>query len=106
MNYVRVQSEVQPSYELAVVVNRIHDGAPWATLKETFCLVPAAEWILWGPESAEGVHASFGGNRIRWDKALDAMPERVYRATTMLHNPIERHSSDHRLRQYRVRQVK
>ncbi len=81
---------VQHVYELTAVISRLHDDSLWAALKETICLVPAAEWVIWGPESNEdeaGMQVSFSGNRLDWDQALNTQKDGVYRAKTMLHNP-------------------
>ncbi|WP_181592795.1 ADP-ribosylglycohydrolase family protein [Paenibacillus sp. YN15] len=76
--------------ELAILWTRIHDHAVWATEKVAFALLGASRWTVWGPGSSEGKEALFPGNRIEWEKVMDAEAEGAYRAATTLTNPSER----------------
>lgn len=78
------------AYELAAVITRRHDDAVWTSYKEPFFLVPAHEWIVWGPDHREGIPLVCSGSRIEWEAVLPMAADGPYRARTMLHNPQER----------------
>ncbi|CAN7264831.1 ADP-ribosylglycohydrolase family protein [Paenibacillus sp. LjRoot153] len=82
------------SHELTFSWTRMHDHAVWSVQKVSFALVNSSRWIVWGPESSEWEEIYVPGNRIQWEKvginALGLTLEGVYRAQTMLTNPIER----------------
>jgi ADP-ribosylglycohydrolase len=77
-------------HELALLWTRIHDHAVWATERVTFSLIGSSRWTLWGPKSNEGIETMFAGNRLEWEKVMDADVDGYYRAVTTLFNPSER----------------
>ncbi|MFS0726669.1 ADP-ribosylglycohydrolase family protein [Paenibacillus sp. 1P07SE] len=79
--------EAAPSYELNAVITRAHDGSTWSVMQERFVLVPASEWMLWGPAETEGRAVSCAGSRIEWEQAGSGETDGMYRAATRLHNP-------------------
>ncbi|MBO2942647.1 ADP-ribosylglycohydrolase family protein [Paenibacillus sp. F411] len=87
---VRMEGALAPAYELTAVITRLHDQSVWAELNEAIVLVPANEWIVWGPGQTEGVKASFTGNRLDWDQCLGTKQDGEYRAKTTIYNPSER----------------
>lgn len=89
--HVTADEQVQPSYELAAVISRLHDDTMWAAWTERFVLVAASEWIVHGLDG-NGVKVCFSGNRLAWEKVLSESLEsaETYRANTFLHNPEER----------------
>jgi len=87
---VQASEALLPVYELAAIIKRRHDQVQWAQYEESIVLVPAFEWTVWGPDDQAGTKGSFTGNRIAWDAVLNTEKSGQYRATTKLHNPVER----------------
>ncbi|BBH19213.1 hypothetical protein Back11_05580 [Paenibacillus baekrokdamisoli] len=82
-------------HELAFHWTRSHDHAVWAVQKVPFSLVSSSKWTVWGPEDGVGKEIYVPGNRVEWEKGLGSnsvglMADGVYRAQTILTNPIER----------------
>jgi len=87
---VQASEALASVYELAAIIKRRHDQVQWAQYKEPIVLVPAFEWTVWAPGDQAGTKASFTGNRIAWDAVLNTEKSGKYRATTKVHNPVER----------------
>lgn len=86
---VRANDEVEPSNELALEIERLHDGSPWATRTIEFTLVAAAHWRLEGP-TGEETEVAFPDNRIAISKELDETVSGTYVARSTLVNPQDR----------------
>lgn len=87
---VTSDAELRPSYELALVIERDHDGHIWHTDKVIFSLVATASWKLYSPLSNEGVEVNVPGNLVDFEKVLNTAAKGVYRAETLLYSPDDR----------------
>jgi hypothetical protein len=83
-------AELRPSYELALVIERDHDGHIWNTEKVIFSLVATASWKLYSPLSNDSVDVNVPGNLVDFEKMLNTEAKGVYRAETLLYSPDDR----------------
>lgn len=88
--YVQSDAELQPAYELALLIQRDHSHSPWSTHQVRFVLVAAAHWTLSGPRGDSPIQVAFPGNRLDIAEALPCEEPGIYRAETILVNPRRR----------------
>lgn len=86
---VHANEEVTPSNELALHIDRSHDGAPWARTTVDLTLVAATHWRLAGPDVPE-TEVAFPDNRLAVSDALGTAEPGRYTARTTLVTPQER----------------
>lgn len=87
---VSSDNNVLPSYTLTLNIERYHDNSHWATYPVQFALVPACHFTVWGPEDEKGYTIASPNNIIAFEKAFNKMPPGLYRARTIIKNPVER----------------
>jgi ADP-ribosylglycohydrolase len=85
-----IAGRVHPVNRLMVSFRRTHDHSHWSEQRIPFTMVGASPWRLSSSLDDEVQLVYVAGDRISWTKDSSHEDSTVYRAESILHNPISR----------------